>query len=160
MGLWEKAKAELIDIVEWTDDSTDTMVWRFPRFENEIKHGAQLVVRQSQLAVFVDRGEIADVFAPGSYRLTTGNLPVLTTLMGWKYGFQSPFKSEVYFVNTRNFTNLKWGTKSPVILRDPEFGPIRLRAFGTYVVRVADPARFLKEIVGTGGHFTLGEVSD
>jgi len=160
MTLWEKAKTELLDIIEWTDDSSDTMVWRFPRYENEIKHGAQLIVRQSQAAVFVNMGKIADVFTSGQHRLTTSNLPVLTTLMGWKYGFQSPFKAEVYFVNTRNFTNLKWGTKNPVILRDPEFGPVRLRSFGTYVVRVSDPAKFIKEIVGTGGQFTLNEVSD
>ncbi len=160
MALWEKAAAELIDIIEWTDDSSDTMVWRFPRFENEIKHGAQLVVRQSQVAVFVNQGQIADVFPSGQYQLTTRNLPVLTTLMGWKYGFQSPFKAEVYFVNTRNFTNLKWGTSNPVMLRDPEFGPVRLRSFGTYVVRVSEPAKFIKEIVGTGGHFTLTDVAD
>ncbi len=160
MTLWEKAKAEFIDIIQWTDDSTDTMVWRFPRYENEIKHGAQLVVRQAQVAVFVNQGKIADVFAPGQYRLTTKNLPILTTLMGWKYGFESAFKAEVYFVNTRNFTNLKWGTKNPVMLRDPEFGPVRLRAYGSYVVRVSDSARFIKEIVGTGGHFTLVDVSE
>lgn len=160
MSLWEKAAAELIDIIEWTDDSSDTMVWRFPRFENEIKYGAQLIVRQSQAAVFVNMGEIADVFTSGQHQLTTRNLPVLTTLLGWKYGFQSPFKAEVYYVNTRNFTNLKWGTKNPVILRDPEFGPVRLRSFGTYVVRVSDPAKFIKEIVGTGGHFTLNDVSE
>ena len=160
MTLWEKAKAELIDIIEWTDDSSDTMVWRFPRFENEIKHGAQLIVRQSQVAVFVNQGQIADVFPSGQHQLTTRNLPVLTTLMGWKYGFQSPFKAEVYFVNTRNFTNLKWGTSNPVMLRDPEFGPVRLRSFGTYVVRVSDPAKFIREIVGTGGHFTLNDVAD
>ncbi|WP_243374960.1 SPFH domain-containing protein [Geotalea sp. SG265] len=160
MTLWEKARAEFIDIIEWTDDSNDTMVWRFPRYENEIKQGAQLVVRQAQAAVFVDRGQIADVFGLGQYRLETKNLPVLSTLMGWKYGFSSPFKAEVYFVNTRNFTNLKWGTKNPVMLRDPEFGPVRLRAYGTYVVRVSDPARFIKEIVGTGAHFTLDGVTD
>lgn len=160
MTIWEKAKSELIDIIEWTDDSSDTMVWRFPRYENEIKHGAQLIVRQSQAAVFVNMGKIADVFTSGRHRLTTENLPVLTTLLGWKYGFHSPFKAEVYFVNTRNFTNLKWGTKNPVILRDPEFGPVRLRAFGTYVVRVGDPAKFIKEIVGTGGLFTHDAVSD
>ncbi len=160
MTLWEKATSELLDIIEWTDDSSDTMVWRFPRFENEIKHGAQLIVRQAQAAVFVDRGKIADVFTTGQYRLTTQNLPLLTTLMGWKYGFQSPFKAEVYFVNTRNFTNLKWGTKNPVILRDREFGPVRLRSFGTYVVRVSDPATFIQEIVGTGGHFTLDDISE
>ncbi len=160
MELWEKAKAELVDIIEWTDDTSDTMVWRFPRHENEIKYGAQLIVRQSQVAVFVNLGEIADVFTPGMHRLTTGNLPLLSTLKGWKYGFQSPFKTEVYFVNTRNFTNLKWGTRNPVILRDPEFGPIRLRSYGTYVVKVSDPVKFIKEIVGTEGRFTVEEFSE
>jgi len=160
MTLWEKAKAELIDIIEWTDDSSDTLVCRFPRFDNEIKYGAQLIVRQSQSAVFVNMGEISDVFTSGTHQLTTKNLPVLTTLMGWEYGFHSPFKSEVYFVNTRNFTNLKWGTKNPVIIRDPEFGPVRMRAFGTFVVRVSDPAKFIREIVGTSGHFILGDVSE
>ena len=150
MTLWEKAKAELVDIIEWTDDSSDTMVWRFPRYENEIKYGAQLIVRQSQAAVFVNQGKIADVLTSGRHQLTTRNLPLLTTLASWKYGFQSPFKAEVYFVNTRNFTNLKWGTKNPITLRDPEFGPVRLRSFGTYVVRVTDAAKFIKEIVGTG----------
>jgi membrane protease subunit (stomatin/prohibitin family) len=160
MDIWEKAKAELVDIIEWSDDTSDTMVWRFPRYENEIKYGAQLIVRQSQAAVFVNMGEIADVFTSGMHQLTTGNLPLLTTLMGWKYGFHSPFKAEVYFVNTRNFTNLKWGTKNPVTLRDPEYGPIRLRSYGTYVVKVCDPVKFIKEIVGTGGRFTTGEVAE
>lgn len=160
MTLWEKATAELLDIIEWTDDSSDTMVWRFPRFDNEIKYGAQLIVRQAQAAVFVDRGEIADVFTSGQHSLTTHNLPLLTTLMGWKYGFHSPFKAEVYFVNSRNFTNLKWGTKNPIILRDSEFGPVRLRSFGTYVIRVCDPAKFIREIVGTGGHFTLDDICE
>jgi membrane protease subunit (stomatin/prohibitin family) len=160
MTLWDKAAAELLDIVEWNDDSADTLVWRFPRFENEIKYGAQLIVRQSQGAVFVNQGEIADVFPPGRHKLVTENLPVLTTLRGWLYGFHSPFKAEVYFVNTRNFTNLKWGTKNPIILRDPEFGPVRLRSFGSYVVRVSDPARFIREIVGTGAHFTLDGIAD
>src|SRR5512138_534496 len=160
MTLWEKAVAELIDIIEWTDESTDTMVWRFPRYENEIKNGAQLIVRQSQAAVFVNRGEIADIFHPGQHRLNTENLPVLSTLMGWKYGFHSPFKAEVYFVNTRNFTNLKWGTQNPIMLRDPEFGPVRLRAYGTYVMRVTEPSRFIREIVGTGGHFTVDGVAE
>lgn len=160
MSLWEKVTAELLDIIEWTDDSSDTMVWRFPRFDNEIKYGAQLIVRQAQAAVFVDRGKIADVLTSGQHSLTTKNLPILTTLLGWKYGFHSPFKAEVYFVNTRNFTNLKWGTKTPVILRDQEFGPVRLRSFGTYVVRVNNPAKFIEEIVGTGGHFTLDGISE
>jgi len=160
MSLWEKAKAELLDIIEWTDDSTDTLVWRFPRFDNEIKYAAQLVVRQSQAAVFVNEGRIADVFPPGRYRLTTENLPLLTTLLGWKYGFHSPFKAEVYYVNTRNFTNLKWGTKNPVIIRDAELGPVRLRAFGSYVIRVASPEKFINEIVGTSGHFTIDEIAE
>lgn len=160
MTLWEKAKAELLDIIEWTDDSSDTMVWRFPRFDNEIKYGAQLIVRQSQAAVFVNMGKIADVFQPGRYRLATENLPVLTTLLGWKYGFHSPFKAEIYFVNTRNFTNRKWGTKNPVIVRDPEFGAVRLRAFGSYVIRVGNPAKFINEIAGTDGHFSVDEIAD
>jgi len=117
-------------------------------------------VRQAQAAVFVNTGEIADVFTSGQHQLTTKNLPLLTTLASWKYGFQSPFKAEVYFVNTRNFTNLKWGTKNPVILRDPEFGPVRLRSFGTFVARVSDPAKFMKEIVGTEGRFTVEEVAE
>ncbi len=158
MTLWEKAKAEFIDIIEWTDDSSDTMVHRFPRYDNEIKYGAQLIVRQSQAAVFVDRGKIADVFQPGQYRLNTRNLPILSTLNGWKYGFHSPFKAEVYFAGLKNFTNLKWGTKNPVIVRDSEFGPVRLRAFGTYVVKILQPDKFIQEIVGTKGHFTLDGV--
>lgn len=160
MALWDKVKAELVDIIEWTDDSRDTMVWRFPRYQNEIKYGAKLTVRESQVAVFVSEGKIADVFIPGMVSLTTRNLPVLTTLKGWYYGFDSPFKAEVYFVNTRNFTDLKWGTKNPIMLRDPEFGPVRLRAFGTYVVKVADPSIFIREIVGTDAHFSMDEISD
>jgi len=160
MDLWEKALAELVDIVEWIDESDDTMVWRFPRYENEIKYGAQLIVRQAQAAVFVNMGAIADVFASGQHQLETRNLPILSTIMGWKYGFHSPFKAEVYFVSTRNFTNLKWGTKNPIILSDAEFGPVRLRAYGTYVVRISDPAQFIREIAGTEGHFNLEEISE
>ena len=160
MTLWEKAKAEFIDIIEWTDDTPDTMVHRFPRYDNEIKYAAQLVVRQAQAAVFVNQGEVADVFTSGQYSLTTRNLPILSTLKGWKYGFHSPFKAEVYFVSLQNFTNLKWGTKNPVILRDPEFGPVRLRAFGTYVVKILDPGRFIREITGTQGHFSLDGITD
>ncbi|MEJ1238755.1 SPFH domain-containing protein [Chryseolinea sp. T2] len=161
MGLWDKIKHELIDIIEWTDDnSNDTMVWRFPRFQNEIKNGAQLTVRESQVAVFVSEGKIADVYQPGRHELTTANMPVLTTIRGWKYGFNSPFKVEVYFVNTKNFTDQKWGTKNPIMLRDAEFGPIRLRAFGTYALRVSDAALFIKEIAGTQAHFTTEEVTE
>lgn len=160
MGFWDKLRAELIDIVEWLDDTHDTLVYRFERYGNEIKHGAKLVVREGQAAVFVNEGQIADVFTPGTYDLETRNLPLLSTLQGWKYGFESPFKAEVYFVSTRQFTDLKWGTRNPIMMRDPEFGPIRLRAFGTYAVYIANPAVLLREIVGTDGHFTTGEITD
>lgn len=160
MGIWDRLKNELIDIIEWTDDSSNTMVWRFPRHQNEIKNGAQLTVRESQVAVFVNEGQIADVYQPGRVKLETQNMPILTTIKGWKYGFNSPFKVEVYFVNTKNFTDNKWGTKNPIMLRDPEFGPIRLRAFGTYAIKVADAAKFIKEIAGTQAHFTTEEVSE
>ncbi len=160
MGIWDRIKNELIDIIEWTDDSSNTMVWRFPRHQNEIKTGAKLTVRESQVAVFVNEGQIADVFKPGLHTLTTQNMPILTTLKGWKYGFNSPFKVEVYFVNTKNFTDQKWGTKNPIMLRDAEFGPIRLRAFGTYALKVTDAGKFIKEIAGTQAHFTTEEVTD
>lgn len=160
MALWDKVKAELVDIIEWTDDTRDTLVWRFPRYQNEIKYGAKLTVRESQVAVFVSEGKIADVFQPGMHSLTTKNLPILTTIKGWYYGFDSPFKAEVYFINTRNFTDLKWGTKNPIMLRDPEFGPVRLRAFGTYVIKVSDPTVLIREIVGTDGHFSMDEISN
>ncbi|MFT4717642.1 MAG: membrane protease subunit (stomatin/prohibitin family), partial [Paracoccaceae bacterium] len=150
---------EFIDVIHWTDDSSDTMVWRFDREAHEIKYGAKLTVREGQAAVFVHEGQLADVFSPGLYMLETNNMPIMTTLNHWDHGFKSPFKSEVYYVNTTRFQNLKWGTKNPIMLRDPEFGPLRLRAFGTYSVRVVDPARFLTEIVGTDGEFTTDEIS-
>ena len=160
MGLWDRLKAELIDIVEWLDPTSDTMVHRFDqRPNNEIKNGAQLVVREGQVAVFIDRGQIADVFAPGMYRLETKNLPILSTIKGWKYGFESPFKAEVYFVSTRQFTDLKWGTMNPIMLRDAEFGPLRLRSFGTYATKVKDAGLFIREIVGTDGTFTADEIT-
>lgn len=160
MGLVDKLRGEFIDIVEWLDDSRDTMVWRFPRHDNEIKTGAQLVVRESQTAVFVNEGQIADAFMPGTHTLETKNLPILATLKGWKYGFDSPFKAEVYFVNTRQFTDLKWGTQNPVIVRDAEFGVVRLRAFGAYAVRVTDAQLLLRELVGTDPQFRTEEVSE
>jgi len=160
MGLVDKLRGEFIDIVEWLDDSRDTIVWRFPRHDNEIKMGAQLVVRESQTAVFVNEGQIADSFTPGTYTLETKNLPVLSTLKGWKYGFNSPFKAEVYFVNTRQFTDMKWGTQNPVIVRDAEFGAVRLRAFGAYSVRVVDAAKMLRELVGTDPQFRTEEVQE
>ncbi len=160
MGIWDKLKGELIDIVEWLDSTNDTMVYRFERYNNEIKYGAKLVVREGQSAVFINEGQLADVFQPGTYTLETQNVPILATLKGWKYGFNSPFKAEVYFVSTRRFTDLKWGTKNPIMLRDAEFGPIRLRAFGTYETRVLHPGDFIKQVVGTDGRFTTEQISD
>ena len=159
MGILDFLTGEFIDVIHWTDDSRDTMVWRFEREDHEIKYGAKLTVREGQAAVFVHEGQLADVFTPGLYMLETNNMPVLTTLNHWDHGFRSPFKSEIYFVNTTRFNDLKWGTKNPIILRDPEFGPLRLRAFGTYSVKVAEPARFMTEIVGTDGEFTMDEIS-
>jgi len=159
MGIFDFLTGEFIDVIHWTDDTRDTMVWRFEREDHEIKYGAKLTVREGQAAVFVHEGQLADVFTPGLYMLETNNMPILTTLNHWDHGFLSPFKSEVYFVNTTRFNDLKWGTKNPIIARDPEFGPVRIRAFGTYSVRVSDPARFLTEIVGTDGEFTMDEIS-
>jgi membrane protease subunit (stomatin/prohibitin family) len=160
MGLMDRIRGEFIDIVEWLDDSRDTIVWRFPRYENEIKMGARLVVRESQVAVFVNEGTIADVFLPGTFTLQTQNMPVLSTLKGWKHGFESPFKAEVYFVNTRQFTDMKWGTQNPVIVRDQEFGIVRLRAFGAYTLRIVDPRKLLTELVGTDPQFRTEEVEE
>ena len=160
MGFMDKLRGELIDIIEFLDDSRDTIVWRFPRHGNEIKMGAKLIVRESQTAVFVNEGQIADVFPPGTYELQTKNMPILSTLKGWKYGFQSPFKAEVYFVNTRRFTDMKWGTQNPITLRDAEFGMVRVRAFGAFAVQVTDPVKLLRELVGTDPQFRTEEVQD
>ncbi|MGB4907830.1 MAG: SPFH domain-containing protein, partial [Tabrizicola sp.] len=152
-------KGEFIDVISWLDDTRDTMVWRFDRRGQAIKMGAKLTVREGQAAVFIHEGQLADVFTPGLYMLETNNMPILTTLQHWDHGFQSPFKSEVYFVNTTRFNDQKWGTKNPIMARDPEFGPVRLRAFGTYSMRVGDPGKFMTEIVGTDGEFTADEIS-
>lgn len=157
--IWNKLKNEFIDIIEWLDNSNDTMVYRFERYQNEIKNNAKLTVRPGQAAVFVNEGKIADVFREGMYNLNTQNLPILATLKGWKYGFDSPFKAEVYFVKTTEFTNLGWGTQNPIVKRDPEFGMVRLRAFGTYQMKVADPALFIQKIVGTDGNFTQDQIT-
>jgi len=158
MGLVSKLRGELVDIVEWMDDTRPTLVWRFPRYQNELKNGARLVVRPGQAAIFVDRGRVADVFQPGSYELTTKNFPILSTLRGWQHGFNSSFKAEVYFVTTRQVTELKWGTPHPVLLRDPEFGPLRVRAFGTYALKASKPEALLTELVGTDGTFEADEI--
>jgi membrane protease subunit (stomatin/prohibitin family) len=160
MGLWDALKGQLIDIIEWNDDTKDTMVWRFPRRENEIKNGAKLIVRESQTAAFVNQGQLADVYHPGTVTLETKNMPILSDLMGWKYGFNSPFKAEVYFVSTRIFSDRKFGTKNPIMLRDAEFGMVRLRAFGNFSIRISDAATFVKQIAGTGARFTLEELDE
>ena len=158
MGLFDWIGGQFIDVIEWTDDSHDTMVYRFERQGNEIKYGAKLTVRESQIAVFVNEGVVADIMTPGIYELETKNMPIMTSLKHWDHGFNSPFKAEVYFISTKRFTNLKWGTKNPIMVRDPEFAMVRLRAFGTYEIRIQNPEIFLKEIVGTDGHFTTDEV--
>ncbi|ASJ76408.1 SPFH domain-containing protein [Granulosicoccus antarcticus] len=159
MGLFSKLFAEFVDVIEWTDSTSNTMVYRFERYGNEIKYGAKLIVREAQIAVFVNEGQVADVLGPGTYELETKNLPLLTTLQNWHHGFQSPFKAEVYFCNARRFTDMKWGTRHPLMLRDSEFGGLRIRAFGTYGVRITDALKFIREIVGTDGVFTTEEIS-
>ncbi|HEX8616988.1 MAG TPA: SPFH domain-containing protein, partial [Thermoanaerobaculia bacterium] len=156
MGLFDALRNEFIQIIEWLDDTNNTLVYRFPVHDQEIKMGAQLTVRENQVAIFVNEGEVADVFKPGRYELSTQNMPVLSTLRGWKYGVDTPFKAEVYFFNTRLFTDLKWGTQNPVMMRDAEFGMIRMRAFGTYAIRISDAKTFFSTIVGTQ-HLTTTE---
>lgn len=164
MGIFDKIKEKLshefIDIIEWLDYTDDTIAHRFERYQNEIKNNAKLIVREGQTAVFINEGQLADVFGPGTYTLSTQNLPILSTLKGWKYGFDSPFKAEVYFVNTRLFTDEKWGTKNPITLSDDRFGLVEIRAFGTYAFRVSDAGKFIKDIVGTDGTFTNFEINE
>lgn len=160
MALWDKLKGEFIDIIEWLDNTRNTLVFRFERYGNEIKYNAKLIVREGQLAVFINEGQLADIFKPGTYNLDTRNLPILATLKGWKYGFESPFKAEVYFCSTRQFTNLKWGTPGPCTMRDPEFGAVRVTAFGLYSIKIKDPALFIREIVSTDGNFTTDAIED
>lgn len=155
-----KLSHEFIDIIEWLDNTNDTIVHRFERYQNEIKNNAKLIVREGQTAVFINEGQLADVFTPGTYTLSTKNLPILTTLKGWKYGFDSPFKAEVYFVNTRLFTDEKWGTKNPIILSDERFGLTEIRAFGTYSFRINDAGKFIVDVVGTDGNFTNYEINE
>jgi len=158
MGLFGFFKSQFIEVIEWTDQNTNTMVYRFPVQNNEIKMGAELTVRESQVAIFVNEGEIADVFWPGRHLLYTQNMPILTKLKSWKYGFDSPFKAEVYFVNTKQFINQKWGTSNPIMMRDPEFGMIRLRGYGIYSYRVFEPTVFLKELFGTNASYDTSNI--
>jgi membrane protease subunit (stomatin/prohibitin family) len=160
MGILDRVNPfnQFIEVIEWLDDSGNTMLYRFPVADQEIKNGARLTVRESQAAVFVFQGQIADVFPPGLYTIDGGNTPILSKLGAWKYGFNSPFKAEVYFVNTKQFTDLKWGTSNPIMMRDADFGMVRLRAFGIYSIRVADPRAFIKEIAGTNGKFDTEDI--
>lgn len=160
MALMDFIKKQFIDIIEWQDDSRDTLSYRFPDEDKEIKRGAQLIVRESQVAQFIYLGQFGDTFGPGKYDLTTDNIPVLSDLKGWKYGFESPFKADVYYVVTRLFTGNKWGTANPVMMRDPDFGIVRMRAYGTYDFKVVEPKLFLKEVAGTDDHFRLDEFND
>ncbi|MBP7808393.1 MAG: SPFH domain-containing protein [Bacteroidia bacterium] len=160
MGLFDKIKGEFIDIIEWTDNTSDTIMWKFPRMGNEIKMNAKLTVRESQVALFLNEGKAADLFQPGMYTLETQNMPIMSTLKGWKYGFNSPFKADVFFFNTKQFTNQKWGTKNPIMLRDAEFGPIRIRAFGSYAFKIKDATMFFKEVASTNPDFTVDEVNE
>src|SRR3954463_7267847 len=160
MGIMDFIKGELLEVIEWTDDSRDTLSYRFPDDDKEIKRGAQLIVRESQMVQFVYLGQYGDLFGPGKHTLTTDNIPVLSRLKGWKYGFESPFKADVYYLTTRLFTGNKWGTSNPVMMRDQDFGIVRLRAFGTYDFKVIEPRLFLKEVVGTDQNFRLDEFAD
>jgi membrane protease subunit (stomatin/prohibitin family) len=158
MGILDAIRSQFIEVIEWLDDSGNTLLYRFPVHGQEIKNGAQLTVRESQAAVFVYQGQIADVFGPGLYTIDGGNTPILSKLGAWKYGFNSPFKAEVYFVNTKQFTDLKWGTSNPVMMRDGDFGMVRLRAFGIYSIRVTDPRALIKEVAGTNAHFVTEDI--
>jgi excisionase family DNA binding protein len=160
MGIMDFIKGELLEIIEWTDDSRDTLSWQFPDEDKAIKNGAQLIVRESQVAQFVYLGEFGDTFKPGKHTLTTDNIPVLTKLKSWPFGFNSPFKADVYFVITRLFTGNKWGTSNPVMLRDNDFGIVRVRAFGTYDFKIIEPKTFLREVAGSDHNFRLDEFSD
>lgn len=160
MGLFDKLRNEFIDIIDWTDNTNDTVVYKFPRFQNEIKMGAQLTVRESQIAVFMNEGQIADVFQPGMHTLSTQNMPILSTLKGWKFGFNSPFKADVFFISTKQFIDQKWGTKNPITVSDPRFGFIELRSFGNFAYRVTDGGKFIKEIAGTQDRYTTDELAE
>jgi excisionase family DNA binding protein len=160
MSLLNYLKGQFLEIIEWTDDSRDTLSFRFPDEDKEIKNGAQLIVRESQVAQFVYLGQFGDTFGPGKHSLVTDNIPILSTLKGWKYGFESPFKADIYYVNTRLFTGNKWGTSNPIMMRDADFGIVRVRAFGVFDFRIVEPKLFLREVAGSDHHFRLDEFAD
>lgn len=158
MGLFNFIKGQFIDVIEWVDNSRDTIIYKFPDDDKEVKMGAQLTVRESQAGIFINEGKMADIFEPGRYELTTRNMPILTSLKSWKYGFNSPFKVDIYFINTRQFTNLKWGTPSPVTVPDSKFGQVEFRAFGSYNFKIIDPGKFFTEFAGTDEKVTIEEL--
>lgn len=160
MGLMDYLKTQFLEIIQWEDDSRDTISFRYPDMDKEIKRGAQLIVRESQVAQFIYLGQFGDTYGPGKWTLTTDNIPILSTLKGWKYGLESPFKADIYYVTTRLFTGNKWGTANPIMMRDADFGVVRVRAYGTYDFHVVDPKLFLKEVAGTDDHFRLEEFAD
>lgn len=160
MGLFDFLKGEFIEVIDWVEQSKDTVLWKFPDKDANIKYGAQLTVRESQAALFLDEGKIADLYEPGRHKLITDNMPIMTTLRSWKHGFDSPFKADVYFISTRTFTGLKWGTPNPIILRDPQFKQVRVKAFGTYFIKIKDPKMFFKEFAGTAGSLQVYEIED
>jgi len=158
MGLFDKLRQEFIDIIDWPEQAPDTLIWKFPRYQNEIKMNAKLTVREGQQAAFLNEGKLADVYEPGMYTLTTENMPVMTTLQGWKYGFNSPFKADVLFVSTKQMLDQKWGTKNAIVLSDDRFGMIEIRAFGTYAFRIIDAGKFIKEVVGIQDEYNNDEI--
>src|ERR671913_1201198 len=160
MGIFDFIKGQLLEVIEWTDDSRDTISFRFPDDDKAIKNGAQLIVRESQVAQFVYLGEFGDTFGPGKHTLTTDNIPVLTKIKSWPFGFNSPFKADIYYLNTRLFTGNKWGTANPIMMRDEDLGIVRARAFGTYDFRITDPKLFLKEVAGSDHNFRVDEFAD
>ena len=160
MSLMNYLKGQFLEIIEWTDDSRDTLAFRYPDEDKEIKRGAQLIVRESQVAQFVYLGEFGDTFGPGKHSLVTDNIPILSTLKGWKYGFESPFKADIYYINTRLFTGNKWGTSNPIMMRDADFGIVRVRAFGIFDFKIVEPKLFLREVAGSDHHFRLDEFAD
>ena len=158
MGLFDFIRDEFLEVIEYVEDDRDIVLWKFPDEDKEIKYGAQLTVRESQMAIFLDEGRFADTFEPGRHKLITDNIPILTTIKSWKYGFNSPFKADVYYLSTRTFPGLKWGTPNPIILRDPQFKQVRVKAFGTYFIRIKDPKKFFTEYSGTGHIIRIQEI--
>jgi membrane protease subunit (stomatin/prohibitin family) len=160
MGLFNFIRDEFLEVIEYIEDDKNVILWKFPDKDKEIKYGAQLTVRESQIAVFLDEGKFGDVFEPGRHKLITDNMPILTTIKSWKYGFQSPFKADVYYISTRTFPGLKWGTPNPIILRDPQFKQVRVKAFGTYFIKVKDPKKFFTQYAGTGHVVRIDEIEN